>query len=49
MSGHYYSADSQSKELAPFAPILNRGLDGDPQYFKDILLPMCARAEGSAV
>ena len=42
MSGHYYSSASKTKRLASFAPIVNDGLDGDPKYFEDELLPLCA-------
>ena len=49
VSSHLYNAEVQTKQLAPFAPIVNRGLDGDPKYFKDTLLPLCARASSSIV
>jgi hypothetical protein len=42
MSGHVYSSSSKTKRLAPFAPIVNEGLDGDPKYFEEKLLPLCA-------
>ena len=41
ISGHVYSPTKQTKELAPFAPSVNQGLDGDPRYFADKLLPLC--------
>ena len=36
-SGHVYDPKTSSKALAPFAPSLNDGLDGDQEYFKKIL------------
>ena len=42
MSGHFYSSNSKTKRLAPFAPIVNEGLDGEPKYFEETLLPLCA-------
>ena len=37
ISGHVYDAQRQTKELAPFAPALNGGLDGEKEYFEGIL------------
>ena len=42
MSGHLFSSNSKTKRLAPFAPIVNEGLDGEPKYFEETLLPLCA-------
>jgi hypothetical protein len=41
-----FDSDSKSqKQIAPFSPLVNDGLDGDPAYFKDKLLPFCARRD----
>ena len=41
ISGHKYESGRQTKELAPFAPSVNDGLDGDAKYFEKNLLPLC--------
>jgi cupin fold WbuC family metalloprotein len=37
ISGHKYDASKPTKSLAPFAPALNDGLDGHPDYYAKIL------------
>eukprot|EP01041_Mallomonas_annulata_P007078 gene7078-14398_t len=41
ISGHTFDPKISSKTLAPFAPSVNNGLDGDPVYFQEKLLPLC--------
>jgi len=36
-SGHLFDTSKPTKTLAPFAPIVGDGLNGDPNYFVDIL------------
>ena len=43
ISGHVYEPGKQTKQLAPFAPSLHDGLDGDPAFYADKLLPLCGR------
>ncbi len=44
-SGHRYDTSRTSKTLAPFAPAYGfDGLNGDPSYFVDYLLPHCSSA-----
>jgi len=44
ISGHRFDAKKKTKELAPFAPAgTSGGLDGDAEYFKTKLLPLCEK------
>ena len=43
MSGHRFNPAEAGKTLAPFAPALDGGLNGDPDYFTEQLLPLCKR------
>jgi len=41
VSGHQYDGLTKTKFLAPFAPSANNGLNGDPIYFIESLMPTC--------
>lgn len=42
ISGHRFDPKKKTKELAPFVPTgTSGGLDGDAEYFKTKLLPLC--------
>ena len=41
ISAHLYDPKKQTKLLAPWTTSMNDGLDGDPRYFEDELLPLC--------
>ena len=44
ISGHRFDPAAAGKTLAPFAPALEGGINGDPAYFAEQLLPLCPRA-----
>jgi len=41
-SGHLYDPTKETKALAPFSKVVNQGLDGDPEYF-DNIMRVCMR------
>eukprot|EP00964_Phaeocystis_antarctica_P057435 scaffold33992_cov59-Phaeocystis_antarctica.AAC.5 len=41
ISGHRFDPAAAGKTLAPFAPALEGGINGDPSYFAEQLLPLC--------
>ena len=41
-SGHTFALGDATKELASFAPSAHGGIDGDFDYFRTELFPLCA-------